>query len=241
MSTFIHLMPQTLEAEVDPVASVRAQPQEIDSATEAGWDMESFADEQIRGLVRNVYLSRSKPSPQVVFAAVDRESNLSGLCRRIGQTLSVQVSGSVCLVDLQETGAAAEREQFSISSDHKRFGRLRDCSLQLSSRLWYMPGEVFLGAQSTGFSTAWLRSRLAELRLEFDYLVIQAPAAGATNQAAMIARACDGLVLIVEANSTRRASALKVKEMLDAAHVRLLGTVLSARTFPIPHAIYQRV
>lgn len=95
--------------------------------------------------------------------------------------------------------------------------------------------------QSNGFSTAWLRSRLAELRLEFDYLVIQAPSVGATNQAAMMARLCDGLVLIVEANSTRRASAIKVKEMLDAAHVRLLGTVLSERTFPIPQAIYQRV
>lgn len=241
MSTFIHIMPQTLEADVDPVASVEAQPQEIDSATEAGWDVESFANEQIRCLVRNVFLTRSKPSPQVVFAPVDRESDLSGLCRCIGQTLSQQVSGSVCLLDLQDPGTAAEKEWVSVSSDQQRFGRLRDRSLQLSRRLWYMPSEVFRGVQTNAFSTAWLRSRLAELRLEFDYVLIQAPAAGATNQAAMIARFCDGLVLIVEANSTRRASALKVREMLDAAHVRLLGTVLRERTFPIPQAIYKRV
>lgn len=240
MSTFIHLMPQAFEAEVDPVARAEAQPQEIDSVTEVRSDMESFADEQIRGLVRNLYLTRSKPA-QVVFAAVDRDSNLSGLCRGIAQSLSEQVSGTVCLLDLREMGAVTEKEPFSMSSDHIRFGCLRDCSLQLSSQLWYMPGKVFRGAQSNGYSTSWLRSRLAELRLEFDYLVIQAPAAGATNQAAMIARLCDGLVLIVEANSTRRASALKVKEMLDAAHIRLLGVVLSDRTFPIPRAIYQRV
>lgn len=241
MSTFIHLLPQTLQGHVDPVARVEAHPQEVESATEVGWNMESFASEQIRGLVRNVYLTRSKPSPQVVFAAVDPTSHLTGLCRRIGQSLSEQVRGSICLLDLQDQGTAVEEDRFSISSDHKRFGRLRDLSLQLSCRLWYMPAEVFRGGQSDGFSPPWLRSRLAELRMEFDYVVIQAPAAGASNKAAMIARLCDGLVLILEANSTRRASALKVKEMLEAADVRLLGTVLSERIFPIPQAIYKRV
>jgi hypothetical protein len=240
MSTFIHLMPQTLEADAG-VITVEAQPQENSPAKVSGWDVDSFAEEQIRGLVRNLYLTGSKPSRQVVFTAVGRESNVSGLCHCIGQTLSAQVCGSICLLDLQDASAAPEKERVSISSDHARFGRLRDCSLQLSSQLWYMPGEVFTGVQSNGFSTAWLRSRLAELRLEFDYLVIQAPAAGATNQAALIARLCDGLVLIVEANSTRRASAQRVKEVLDAAHVRLLGIVLSERTFPIPQVIYKRV
>lgn len=240
MSTFIHLMPQTLETNDDPIASVAVRPQEIDSASEVGWDTESFAEEQIRGLVRSVYLSGSKPSRRVVFAAVDRENDLSALCRRIGQTLSARVDGAICLLDLQDP-SAVENARSSMSSDRKRFGRLRDCSLQLSSQLWYMSDEVFRGEQWNGFSTAWLRTRLAELRLEFDYLVIQAPAVAATNQAALIAQSCDGLVLIVEENFTRRASADKVKETLDAAHVRLLGTVLSERTFPIPQAIYKRV
>jgi len=49
------------------------------------------------------------------------------------------------------------------------------------------------------------------------------------------------MVLVVEANSTRRVAAQKVKERLHAANARLLGTVLSGRTFPIPDMIYKKL
>jgi Mrp family chromosome partitioning ATPase len=49
------------------------------------------------------------------------------------------------------------------------------------------------------------------------------------------------LVLVVQANATRRDAARKAKESLQAANVRLLGAVLDNRTFPIPDAIYQRI
>jgi len=244
MSTFVHLMPQSLEADTAETVTVKAQPQEALSAKAADWDLHSFAEEQIRGLVRQVYLAGSKPSRQVVFSAVDRETDVSELCHRVAEALSEEGSGTTCLLDanLQNRSTAIpENGRLGISSDQKRFGRLRDSSLQLSSKLWYMPTEVFLGEPGNGLSAAWLRSRLAELRLEFDYVVIQAPAAAAANQAALLARLCDGMVLIIEANSTRRVSAQRVKEMLGAAQVHLLGTVLSERTFPIPQAIYKRV
>lgn len=241
MSTFIHLMPSTLKADPDREVSLEAQPEEVDLAKTEVWDTEAFADEQIRSLVRNVYLTGSRPIRQVVFSAVDRKSNVSGVCRRIAQSLTEETSGAICLLDMQDPSLTAENELFPIDSDRNRFGRLRDCSLQISARLWHMPSEVFWGVQGNGCSATWLRSRLAELRLEFDSLVIQAPAMGATHQAAVIARLCDGLVLIVDANSTRRASARKVTEMLNATHVRLLGAVLSERTFPIPQALYERV
>jgi Mrp family chromosome partitioning ATPase len=49
------------------------------------------------------------------------------------------------------------------------------------------------------------------------------------------------MVLVVQANSTRRVTAQKVKEKLQAANARLLGTVLSERTFPIPETIYKKL
>jgi len=243
MSTFIHLMPQTLEDTAE-VAAAEVQPRPVLSAKRSTWDLESFAEDQIRGLVRELYLTGSQPSRQVVFSAIDEETEISALCRRVAETLSESASGTTCLVDanLQNRRVSTpEGQSFLIHSDQQRFGWLRDLSLQLSGNLWHMPAEVFLGEPADRRSASWLRSRLAELRLEFDSLVLQAPAAGKTNQAAQVARLCDGLVLVLKANSTRRASAQKVKEMLDAAHVRLLGTVLCERKFPIPSAIYKRV
>ncbi len=242
MSTFIRLMPQAFEGETAE-ATAKPQPQEVAASRPVVREMESFADEQIAGLVRQVYLTGAKPARQVVFSAVDRETKISGLCQRIAGALSEQASGTTCWLNANfqnRDSQLAEARRFQAGDDLKRFGGLRDASQQLSNQLWCMPAEVFLG-EGNGLSATWLRARLAELRLEFDHVVIQGSTCGATNQDSLLAGVCDGMVLVLEANVTRRVSARKVKETLDAAHVRLLGTVLSERRFPIPHAIYKRV
>jgi Mrp family chromosome partitioning ATPase len=51
----------------------------------------------------------------------------------------------------------------------------------------------------------------------------------------------DGVVLVLEANSTRKESALKAIESLRAAQIEVLGAVLNKRTFPIPESVYRRL
>jgi Mrp family chromosome partitioning ATPase len=46
---------------------------------------------------------------------------------------------------------------------------------------------------------------------------------------------------VVSAQRTRRAAARTIKQALEAAHARILGTVLSERTFPVPEALYRRL
>ena len=82
---------------------------------------------------------------------------------------------------------------------------------------------------------------LAELRNEFEYAAIQGPAAGVSSEAALLGQLTDGIVLVLGARKTRQATALKIKETLEAAECRILGTVLMERTFPIPARIYHRL
>jgi Mrp family chromosome partitioning ATPase len=56
-----------------------------------------------------------------------------------------------------------------------------------------------------------------------------------------MAQFADGIILVLSAHRTRRAMARKIKETLEAAQVRILGTVLSDRVFPIPERIYRRL
>ena len=55
------------------------------------------------------------------------------------------------------------------------------------------------------------------------------------------AMVADAAILVIEANSTRRLTARKAKESLDAAGVRVLGTVLHNRSFPIPGWVYRNL
>jgi len=245
MSTLVDLFPQTAEGQVLEGKTIKAQPKE--SLPEAAiWERGWFAEDQIRGLVRQLFLPGwPKPIRQVVFSAVDQDTDIGEICLQVGQVLSTQVSGITCVVEAdlsrREPDSALMMEKSEPASAQKKFGALRDSSHQLSSQLWLVPNEVFLRETENGFSAAWLRGRLAELSLEFDYTVLHGPAAAACSEAALMGHLCDGVVLVLEANSTRRVAARRAKERLYSGNARLLGTVLSERTFPIPEAIYRKL
>ena len=118
---------------------------------------------------------------------------------------------------------------------------VRMSSLQIASHLWLVPAETFLGKAGNLRSPAWLRSRLGALRREFDYAVIHGPSVGSGSEASLLGHLADGLVLVLEANRTRRITVRNIRESLQSCNVRLLGAVLTERTFPIPEGVYRRL
>ena len=244
MSTFVDLLPPTPNAvgEPDPIDGKSQGPHPRRRGT---WNADSFAQEQIRALARQVFCPPGpKGTRQVVFSPVDAETDVGTICVEIGLALSRQVSGTTCLVDASAHGA--ELKSFLDSNDldvvsDRKDSSLRDPSLKFSSQLWFVPKPVFLEGEENEWSADRLRNRLADLRESFDYTVVSGPPAAMCSEAALLASLCDGIVLVLRANSTRRLTAQRVKEKLQSANVRLLGVVLSDRTFPIPEAIYRRV
>jgi len=199
-------------------------------------DLEIYAEEQIRGLVRQIFLSGwPKPTRQVVFCAVDENIDVAGLCTRVATTLAEEVAADVCLVGGGETSLIHDRGS---GAQFRRAG-FRRSSGQISSNLWVVPQELIW--DSTRDVSAGLCRQLETLNREFEFSVIQGPAAGTYRRAALLGRCCDGMVLVLEADSTRRLAAQRTKELLSTAGVNLLGAVLCNRRFPIPEAIYRRV
>jgi Mrp family chromosome partitioning ATPase len=81
---------------------------------------------------------------------------------------------------------------------------------------------------------------MIELRTLFKYVVIHLPLH--SDRASIVPSfAGDGLVLVVEANSTRRETVRELMEELQMLRTRVLGVVLNNRTFPIPEAIYHKL
>jgi Mrp family chromosome partitioning ATPase len=110
----------------------------------------------------------------------------------------------------------------------------------LRQNLWLVPAGLWRTAQTIPTIPS-IRRCLGELRAEFDYAVIHAPPVGTSGEAGVLAQLADGLVLVLEAHRTRRVLARMTQERLQAAHVRILGAVLSGRTFPIPERLYRRL
>ena len=203
------------------------------------WTPEHFADEQIRGLVQRIFLSGQPPCRQVVFSAVDPETEIREICMQVGQALTEHLP-KVCIVDCLVDNAYGGMNGEPIFSGGVS-GTLRDSSRQLSARLWAMPGEMIWGGPDEVCAAEGVGRRLTQLRSEFDGCVIQAPPAGMTGTAALLGRLSDGLILVLAAHSTRRLAAQRAQAAIRAANARLLGTVLSERTFPIPEGLYRRL
>lgn len=72
------------------------------------------------------------------------------------------------------------------------------------------------------------------LRSEFDYSVIDCPPLSVSGDLLSIAPFVDGVLLVVEANRTRRDEPRKAMQSIEAAGGNLLGFVLNKRTYEIP-------
>lgn len=206
-----------------------------------GWNPEDFAREQIRGLVRQVFFSHAgRPVRQVVFSALDPETDVRLICRQVGESLARETEGSIAIVGeypqlLLDAEIYEAKGTECLAQDAST--PLRQTATRVGGNLWLAPGA----GKNEGIATASLHSYLGNVRRQFEYSLVVAPPAGESNVATAMAQFADGIILVLSASHTRRAAARKIKEALEGAQARLLGTVLSDRTFPIPERIYRRL
>jgi hypothetical protein len=200
------------------------------------WDPQAFAREQIRTLVRRVFFNCEMPAArQVVFSASGANPGVVSICHQVGEALAMETSASVVIVIREQR----ERSEISFPRNDG-IASVRGDAVRLAGNLWRVAEFGPCGDEQSGVGRYWV-SRLAELRSKFEFAVIHGPAAEASSEAALLGELTDGIVLVLGAGSTRRASARKVKECLQAGSSRILGTVLSERVFPIPERIYRRL
>ena len=92
-------------------------------------------------------------------------------------------------------------------------------------------------------------AQLAELLVEgvrlvaqqFDYVLFDCGSVLQTPLTRYLARAMDGVLLVVHASSTRREICLKAVEELRQSEAPVLGVVLNRRRYVIPEALYKRI
>jgi Mrp family chromosome partitioning ATPase len=223
----------------NPAAAYRAAMKAV-APSDAG----DVGGEEMLRLVQSIFLSTSGSAPrQVVFCGVDSENGSSSVCANAGRTLAANSSRSVCLVDANVRSPRLSG-LFGVDTTLQFPGKsasVREQCVQISGNLWLAGTDLLTDDRDALLSLAELKHLLAQLSGEFEYVLIDAPGAGVCGDAALIGQVTDAAVLVIEANSTRRMSARKAKESLDAAGVRLLGTVLHNRSFPIPEGLYKRL
>lgn len=208
-------------------------------------NLEAFTRAEVLRLVQCLFLAtndRNGPR-RIVFCGIDDDgAGCKLLCAEIGRCLARQVQSQVCvmdanvrvpdhisLFDLLPCDSSSDADDTTAQRVLRRIANNLCVVSPLS-----VPGQDTLTLDQG-------RALIRNLSDEFAYLVISAPPIGSHGDAALLGQVADGVVLVLEANSTRRAAARKAKLALDAGNIRVLGTVLNNRTFPIPEKLYRRL
>lgn len=75
--------------------------------------------------------------------------------------------------------------------------------------------------------TERFRKMIECLRQDFDYAIIDCPPLGSVIDAAIVAKECDGAVIVIEAGNTSLKIVRRVKKQLEKSGCRILGAVLN--------------
>jgi Mrp family chromosome partitioning ATPase len=210
--------------------------------------LEPTVREEAQKLVQRLFFASDKITPKaVVFAGVDASIGCNWLSVLTAKVLAKSVPGSVCLVE-GNLRSPALGSALGVNGDRglvdslRQDGSIREFTKQIGTdRLWFLPSGDPVQDSLTLLNSDRMKERVAELRREFDYLVMNAPPMNAFADGMAIGQLVDGVILVLEANATRREAALRVTESLRTTKIPILGAVLNNRTFPIPEAVYKRL
>src|SRR5579862_8701728 len=178
--------------------------------------MPEHAHKELVKLVQRLFLSGSQNTQAVVFSAVEPGSGCTFISTRTAEILADQLGEPVCLVDANFRSRGIN-DQFEVEK--------QACS---DEEWMFMPvGTNYAHAET---STLWrvvyrpaaadcprlasldrFQTLIEDLRKDFTYIVIDAPPLNEYPDATLLARMADGLVMVLEANDTRRETAQKAK------------------------------
>ena len=225
---------------------VRKAGQEIPRRAQRQNDLDAIRYREEVKLVQRIFPMSAQGSPQLVlFSSLESGVGACSIGARCCEILAARAEGPVCVVDANLGSPFLHRyfgveNRIGFSDAIRESGPVQDFILHLAtSNLWVMPGGRAGVQLNFPRISESVRSRMMELRTLFKYVVINAPLYF-DQVPAPPSFAADGVVLVVEANSTRREIVREVMEELRIVGTRVLGVVLNNRTFPIPDAIYQK-
>ena len=200
-------------------------------------------------LVQRLFLTQDRsgePIRSVAFVGVGTRHDSSLFPAAAAELLAARVSGRICLVDAVVRKPSLH-DCYGVSNDiglvdaWHGTGPVRSYARRLvqghESSLWLLPSGT--ARDSSELTADDVQARMRDLTAAFDYVIIAAPSVTDHPVGTAIAAQVDGVVLIVEAHATRRRAVRASADAVRSAGGRVLGTVLSNRTFPIPEAIYR--
>ena len=204
--------------------------------------------DEIARLVQRLFRTPDTVVPRVVvFSSVESGGGCTSICTAAAENLAAVAPGGFCIVDGNLRSPSLHHyfdleNRVGLADALVQAGPIQSfCQRVAGTNLWVLPSGSTPPDVNALLSSDALPARMAELRSEFNHVLVDSAPLNRASDAVLLGRASDGLLLVLESNATRRETARNIMESLKSSNVRLLGAVLNKRTFPIPQNLYDRL
>ena len=179
----------------------------------------------------------------VVFTSTNSGVGVSHVVRVLAGQLAAQTGRPTLIVE------AESLEQLSPAESLKLPAR---CVPTNIANLWVLPKSQSSNGNGNGHKPLEPTASsppdanrgvdvLRTLRAVFAHTLIDCPALGASHEATVLAPNVDGVVLVVEADRTKRDQILRVRQTIEMAQGELMAMVLNKRRHVVPDWLYRRL
>ncbi len=205
-----------------------------DAASPAPPPSSSSGLQQIEALVQQIFLAPAPDAPRtVVFAGTEDESGSAWVCARTAEMLAGRIGNPICVVDCSLRDPALHSE-FSLANEKGLAEALLEAEPIRAyprqaglSNLWVVSAGMRAEAAQNLVTSDKMRLRIAELRTEFEFVLLDAAPTTLANHAVGLGAWSDGVVLVLRAQNSRREAARKAMQDFQSAKVKVLGAVLN--------------
>jgi len=206
-------------------------------------------EEQMIGLYRSLYAllpNRRHWGRAVQFIASRPGEGTSVLSREFAKVLVRKLEMSVLLVDADPQGT--QLAYFDITPECGWHGTVfegkpvKGALKQVGNSKLYVTQMTMPGDSVTRIVHApEIENILEDLKRQFDFIVIDTPPAITSSDGLALSHKVDGVVVVVEAESTRWQIVKHTKENIEIRGGNVLGVLFNKRRHYIPQFIYNRL
>jgi protein-tyrosine kinase len=203
------------------------------------------ARERVVNLVRGLFLLPASTVRSVAIAATEPSTEVGAITLAVGECLANLSSERVCVVDVDFDRPQLQRyfrprSPQGLSDVLQGRTALEGALTRTKSNMWVLPAGT-VQEPTTGHRSEGMLDVISTLRHEAGFLLLQSPPLTDTSAAIAFSKMTEGVIVVVEANRTRRDFAQTLKAKLDDAHVQILGAIFNNRRYPIPESIYSKL
>lgn len=176
--------------------------------------------------------------PLIAFTSASPGEGVSHVVRYFAEQLAAHTGGPTLVIDAVRLRTLQAADFINMP------GR---CLRTKVDNLWLLPHERAVRGNghrpplehTADSETAF--DHLDALSMTFSHTLIDCPSISSSYDASLLAPEVDGVILVVEADRTRKHQILRARQTIQMANGKLIGMVLNKRRFVVPEWFYRRM